>query len=52
MQTDISTINDIVTLKAMIYDQLLIKEQAENNIAVINQRMNQVKLEEQEKSDD
>lgn len=36
---DISTITDINTLKAMAYDQIAAKEQAERNLNAINQRI-------------
>lgn len=39
MQTDISQINDQQELKAMAYDQIAAKEQAEHNLRLINQRI-------------
>lgn len=39
---DLSTITDLVTLKSMAYDQIALKEQAERNLSVINDRIAQV----------
>ncbi len=39
---DISTITDIKELKALAYDQLVIKETAERNLQAINQRIAQL----------
>lgn len=39
MQTDISQIINLSELKAMAYDQIAAKEQAEHNLRVINQRI-------------
>lgn len=36
---DISKITDLQQLKAMAYDELLVKEVAENNLRAINQRI-------------
>ena len=39
---DLGNINDLQTLKAMAYDQIAAKEQAENNLRLINQRIMEV----------
>lgn len=39
---DISNITDLQQLKAMAYDAIAQKEQAENNLNVINQRIGQL----------
>jgi hypothetical protein len=39
---DLSQIHDLQQLKAMAYDQIAAKEQAENNLRVINQRIAQI----------
>jgi len=39
MQTDISQLTNLIELKAMAYDQISAKEQAEHNLRVINQRI-------------
>ena len=39
MQTDISQLINLSELKAMAYDQIAAKEQAEHNLRVINQRI-------------
>lgn len=39
---DIQNITDLKELKAMAYDQIANKEQAENNLQVINQRIAQI----------
>lgn len=41
---DITTITDITVLKAMAYDQISALEQAQQNIRVINERINQVSI--------
>jgi hypothetical protein len=40
---DLSTVNDLTELKAMAYDQLVQKEQADVNLQAVNARINQVK---------
>jgi hypothetical protein len=42
MQIDINNISDPTELKAMAYDQIAAKEQAENTLAAINNRLRQV----------
>lgn len=39
---DLSTINDLVLLKSMAYDQIGIKEQAERSLSAINNRITEV----------
>jgi hypothetical protein len=39
---DLSQVTDINQLKAMAYDQIATKEQAENNLRMINQRIMEV----------
>jgi hypothetical protein len=39
---DISTITDVNQLKAMAYDQIASKEQAQRNLDAINQRIGEV----------
>jgi hypothetical protein len=46
---DLSAITDIKELKAMAYDQLVLREQADSNLRVINQRM--MELENQKSTD-
>lgn len=42
MQTDLSTIDDPKELKSMAYDQIANREEAENNLRAINQRLLQI----------
>jgi hypothetical protein len=42
MQTDLSTIDDPKELKSLAYDQIANKEEAERNLAAINNRLVQV----------
>lgn len=42
MQTDLSLIDDAKELKSMAYDQIANKEEAERNLAKINQRLIEV----------
>lgn len=42
---DISAITDLNQLKAMAYDQLVILENAQNNLKLINQRLAEVEAE-------
>lgn len=44
---DIATITDVQQLKAMAFDQLMIQQQAENNLKLITQRIEQVLSEQQ-----
>lgn len=39
---DISTITDIKEIKVMAYDQLVLREQADNNLRMLNQRLNEL----------
>lgn len=39
---DISTVTDIKELKAMAFDQLVAREQADNNLKTINQQISKV----------
>jgi len=41
-EQNVSTVTDLKELKAMAYDQIAQKEQAEQNLKVINQRIVQV----------
>jgi hypothetical protein len=41
-QIDLKAIDDPMQLKALAYDQIAVKEQAENNLNAINQRLAQV----------
>lgn len=41
-QVDLSVITDINTLKAMAYDFLVARQQADQNLAMVNQRLEQV----------
>lgn len=43
---DLSTITDVEKLKAMAYDQIVIKERAESNIRLINQRIQEQRIQE------
>lgn len=43
---DISTINDITTLKAYAYDEVVTLERAQNNLKLLNDRMAQLQKEE------
>lgn len=45
---DLSTITDIDKLKVLAYDQLVAKEQAENNLRMINQRIQEISSAEEE----
>lgn len=47
---EISDIKDVKELKALAYDQLVIKEQAENNLRLLNQRIAQLSREKPEKN--
>lgn len=42
---DLASITDIKELKALAYDQLLLQQQAENNLRLINQRLEQLTAE-------
>lgn len=42
MNLDLQTVNDPVALKAMAYDAIAAKEQAEQNLRAINQRIREV----------
>lgn len=42
---DLSTIKNVNELKAMAYDQLVILENAQNNLKLINQRLAEVEAE-------
>lgn len=48
-QVNLDEITDPKELKAMAYDQLAIKEQADRNLSAINQRLVQVSTPEQNK---
>lgn len=48
---DLTKLTDIKELKAMAYDQLVNKQLAEQNLAAINQRIEQLMSEEKEKPD-
>lgn len=39
---DVATIVDIDRLKAMVYDEISVKEQADNNISIINNRIKEL----------
>ena len=39
---DLATIDNLQTLKSMAYDQIAMKEQAEQNLSLINQRITQL----------
>jgi hypothetical protein len=39
---DISAITDLNELKALAYDQLVLKEQAEHNLQLLNQRIAEI----------
>ena len=41
-QIDVSTITDVTQLKAMAYDQLILREQAEANFNNLNERLVQL----------
>jgi uncharacterized coiled-coil protein SlyX len=43
---DLSTMTDLNELKAMAYDQVVALEQTQNNLRIINQRIEEVKNEE------
>ena len=42
---DINAITDLKELKAVAYDQMMLQMQAENNLKIINQRIEQVTAE-------
>ena len=42
---DIATITDIQALKALAYDQLMLQMRTENNLKLINQRIEQLTAE-------
>jgi hypothetical protein len=41
-ETDLAIIDDLMTLKALAYDQLAVIEQAQRNLGAINQRISQL----------